>query len=899
MSNKFEPYLSIVVTARNDNHGGDLLHRVRLFLQNLDLQSTIYKLPLELIIVEWNPPAGKERLREVLPQLPVNVFLNIRYIEVPNNLHLKYQYAEILPLFQMLAKNVGVRRASAPFILCTNIDILFSNSLMEYLAQKKLVPKKLYRANRHDIQIKNIDEVTDTAEILHQAAEITIRKNFKSHSYDNINQTSLNRIYLPESLLTSDRSFDKHLGMVYTNASGDFQLLDRDSWFMLRGYAEFETYSMHIDSMFEYKVKLAGIEEITLPDHMITFHIEHGSGFTPESSKDGSFQKKYNKSGMQEMENMRQLAWQMHYAGEITHFNDQDWGLASKILPEHTANERLGFTILFCPKAFINEYKQMQRNAIISWKNLEPCPEIIMLGEEEGCKEVAAEFGLKHIPEIEVNQYGTPLIPSLFTEGQNLSSNAIIVYINSDIILFPAFVENIRQILNHNPGDFLMIGERHDMDVYEVLNPESTYKDITAQLEELERRSQTDSRGHGKRGIDFFVFRRGMFTDIPPFALGRLVWDNWLCWDALQQQIPVIEAADEISALHQNHTYNYNGNNRQTIRNGEEAKQNLDLAFGRCRCRHIGNSQFVLKHNQILWRHNNEEIADLTTLPKLTPTLEGVYNLTPEDFAKSTEAVFAVGDNYYINKEYHNALRVYHRLALDLENGDAMVNLADMFARGLGVEPDYRIAAYWLRRLSKLPAINGNNCYSLIFEKQPGGINPALYWQKRLCEDTSDLPAYMLALIFTFGLAVTRDLPYVIKMLEHLNREDFIIASSILYEELRISGDYKEKELIFEYLDSKRKILEGPIEPWLLLTLTTFPDRLIESDLIEIVNYFLNTKQSHKLIDICIRRMVGRDTAYQKSLKLLYLAEAQGCIECSAVLKELATTIFWRKDNIN
>ena len=52
----------------------------------------------------------------------------------------------------MIAKNVGIRRAYGRFVLATNIDIVFSNELVEYLASGRLEPGCLYRVDRHDIQ---------------------------------------------------------------------------------------------------------------------------------------------------------------------------------------------------------------------------------------------------------------------------------------------------------------------------------------------------------------------------------------------------------------------------------------------------------------------------------------------------------------------------------------------------------------------------------------------------------------------------------------------------------------------------------------------------------------------------------------------------------------------------
>ena len=64
----------------------------------------------------------------------------------------RLQYADVLPLFQMIAKNVGIRRARGRFVLATNIDIIFSNELVEFIAAGRIEPGYLYRVNRHDIE---------------------------------------------------------------------------------------------------------------------------------------------------------------------------------------------------------------------------------------------------------------------------------------------------------------------------------------------------------------------------------------------------------------------------------------------------------------------------------------------------------------------------------------------------------------------------------------------------------------------------------------------------------------------------------------------------------------------------------------------------------------------------
>ncbi|HYL76467.1 MAG TPA: hypothetical protein VEU96_19800 [Bryobacteraceae bacterium] len=145
------PYLSVVATARNDDHGGNLLHRMQIFVDAWINQSKRHNLSSELIIVEWNPPRDRKPLAEALRWPADTGPCQVRIIEVPPELHARYHHAAALPLYQMLAKNVGIRRARGQFIVATNIDIIFSDELVCYLASGRLEKGRMYRIDRTDV----------------------------------------------------------------------------------------------------------------------------------------------------------------------------------------------------------------------------------------------------------------------------------------------------------------------------------------------------------------------------------------------------------------------------------------------------------------------------------------------------------------------------------------------------------------------------------------------------------------------------------------------------------------------------------------------------------------------------------------------------------------------------
>ena len=230
-------------------------------------------------------------------------------------------------------------------------------------------------------------------------------------------------------------------------------------------------------------------------------------------------------------------------------------------------------TIFATPRPFIDKFAVIQRNAIASWKALGRDVEIILMGQEDGTGEIAATLGLQHIPDVECNEYGTPLVSALFSAAERAAANEILAYVNADIILTGDFLEAVQRIRKR---PFLMVGRDWGLKLEQPLDfSDESWKDAVVVAIERDRGDATQPRD-GKRvagsderlrsvvtrlaarrtGADYFVFSRQTWANIPEFAIGRTVWDNWLMFDAFRRRIPVIDASDaDIIALHQNHDW--------------------------------------------------------------------------------------------------------------------------------------------------------------------------------------------------------------------------------------------------------------------------------------------------------------------------------------------------------
>lgn len=212
----------------------------------------------------------------------------------------------------------------------------------------------------------------------------------------------------------------------------------------------------------------------------------------------------------------------------------------------------------------------IQRNAIQSWVLMCPECEIILFGDDEGTAEVAAEFGIRHIPDIARNEYGTPLLNSLFDVAQRSASHDLMAYVNADIILMSDFVTAVQHMPSH---PFLMIGHRWNLDIRDALDFKSHNWEIV-----LRDRVANAGKLHPPGGIDYFVFRRGFWCDIPPFAIGRTAWDQWLIYRARSIGALVIDATRTVTAIHQNHDYAHHTQGTYGVWKGPEAQNNWELA---------------------------------------------------------------------------------------------------------------------------------------------------------------------------------------------------------------------------------------------------------------------------------------------------------------------------------
>ena len=245
-------------------------------------------------------------------------------------------------------------------------------------------------------------------------------------------------------------------------------------------------------------------------------------------------------------------------------------------------------TFFTTAKPFVGHSDVIQRNALKSWTLVHPDAEVILFGDDEGAASVADELRIRHEPRTKKSQAGSNRVDYMFAEAQAIARHDVLCYSNCDIILTQDFREALERILAAHK-EFLMVGRRWDTDITrprDFANP-----DWQTQIRNL---ALLTGKQRTPDWIDYFVFSRGLFGDLPPLVIGRVFWDNWMVWDALERKKPVVDASAAVVAVHQNHDYRHHPQGKHGVWHGEEARTNYELTGGSNHLRTIADATYVL-----------------------------------------------------------------------------------------------------------------------------------------------------------------------------------------------------------------------------------------------------------------------------------------------------------------
>jgi hypothetical protein len=249
-------------------------------------------------------------------------------------------------------------------------------------------------------------------------------------------------------------------------------------------------------------------------------------------------------------------------------------------------------TLFSAPKPFLDPHIALiQKNAIQSWRQLGNKVEVVLIGEEQGVRQVAKDFGVKFIPDVRRNKEGTPLISSMFELARSVNHSPLMAIINTDIIVLPDFLD-VSEKVSMQTEKFVLAGQRWD------LNDKNAFQFKKGWETFIKEYLKKQGRRHPPAGSDYFIFPRTCYQSMPDFAIGRAGWDNWMIFKARWEHWKMIDATEVVTVIHQAHGYSHlpNGKTHHKI---PETFENIRLAGGKRVIFTLADANYTLQGKKV------------------------------------------------------------------------------------------------------------------------------------------------------------------------------------------------------------------------------------------------------------------------------------------------------------
>jgi len=276
--------ISVVVTGRNDDYSGDLHLRMI-----PSLNSFIEKYD-EIIYVDFNSESSSfiDNIKNHISHSKKLKSITVSPNDVKNiSSNFEGKFIEVL------ARNIGIRRATGDYILSSNPDVICDlpnfedlNNTSMFVAARRDVPIELYTKFNYD--------------------------NIKPFLFNNINSFQKKPRVVDEN---GNPIWDPNDRWSVVVCCGDYQLAHKDVWYSIKGFEESAIGRCYADSNLMKKAALNGysLKELDIP----VFHLNHN---TP----------KYIKNDKETPKNC-QVTYVQNFENTS---NDNNWGFSNLIFKE-------------------------------------------------------------------------------------------------------------------------------------------------------------------------------------------------------------------------------------------------------------------------------------------------------------------------------------------------------------------------------------------------------------------------------------------------------------------------------------------------------------------------------------------------------------------------------------
>jgi hypothetical protein len=241
------PFVSIVLTGRNDGYGGDFVGRFLATLRFNSRELSARGIPHEFVLVEWAPIPGAQLLADLVDAgCPASVTDAFRTVVVDPAYHEAVTLNPRLKYQEYIAKNVGIRRARGEYLITSNCDIFLSRRILERLDARDLQPNVLYRAPRWDLKDRE-DLATIDWPYLEDPASLSGRARVIKPPY-------------------------------YSGGAGDFILMDSATFHRLGGFNEvYRVVRIAIDGNFVVNAAACGVPIADVGGPV--YHLDHAGSY--------------------------------------------------------------------------------------------------------------------------------------------------------------------------------------------------------------------------------------------------------------------------------------------------------------------------------------------------------------------------------------------------------------------------------------------------------------------------------------------------------------------------------------------------------------------------------------------------------------------------------------------
>jgi hypothetical protein len=244
--------ISAVIVSRNDNYGGHLNERATYcFNSAIDTYD-------EVIYVDWNS-STHSLFYDIKDN--INFKGNIKHCginpEIASILTNYDQYAQ--KCCEVLARNIGLRRATGDWLVSTNIDIIHPKREELEKTLNQVDQNSFYTISRRHTDWDQIKGFHNGDINFSQWEEL------RTHLISNSEER-----YFEETTVDGDN-------YSIINCCGDFQIAPKHIWESIRGMEEDLIYSLYADTNVQKKAAMHGFGLKALYSPAL-FHIEHGKG---------------------------------------------------------------------------------------------------------------------------------------------------------------------------------------------------------------------------------------------------------------------------------------------------------------------------------------------------------------------------------------------------------------------------------------------------------------------------------------------------------------------------------------------------------------------------------------------------------------------------------------------